>query len=106
MMRHYRHSDLGACRRTPAPTGRSIHVSAIHLRDHRHRRGSLSFRLQQGEGKGFYSIIAVPIMSVMMIVASRTEVIGEHRIRGSLRLLGWLSTAVMTAAAGALLLTF
>jgi len=33
-------------------------------------------------------------------------VMGEHRIRGSLRLLGWLSTAVMTAAASALLLTF
>ncbi len=100
-------------------------------------RGSLSFRLEHGEGKGFYSIvalatlggvalsfsptsalaelfwaavlngiIAVPIMLVMMIVASRTEVMGEHRIRGSLRLLGWLSTAVMTAAASALLLTF
>lgn len=100
-------------------------------------RGSLSFRLERGEGRGFYGIIAlatlggvalsftpssavaelfwaavlngliaVPIMVVMMLVASRQDLMGSYRISGSLRALGWLSTALMTAAAGALLLSF
>ena len=100
-------------------------------------RGSLAFRLERGEGRGFYAIIAlatlggvalsftpssavaelfwaavlngliaVPIMMVMMWVASREQVMGAYCIRGSLRLLGWLSTALMTAAAAGLLLSF
>ena len=100
-------------------------------------RGSLSFRLERGEGRGFYAIIAlatlggvalsftpssavaelfwaavlngliaVPIMIVMMWVASREEVMGAYRIRGGLRLLGWLSTILMTAAAAGLLRSF
>jgi len=91
--------------------------------------GSLSARLEQGEGKGFYSIIAlstlggvalslspsdaveelfwaavlngviaVPIMIVMMLLAGRQDIMGEHTVSGRLRLLGWLSTAVMAAA--------
>lgn len=35
-----------------------------------------------------------------MLVASRRDVMGEHRVTGSLR---WLSTALMAAAAAALL---
>jgi Mn2+/Fe2+ NRAMP family transporter len=97
-------------------------------------RGSLSFHLERGEGRGFYGLIAlatlggvalsftptsavtelfwaavlngliaVPIMVVMMLVASRRDVMGEHRVTGSLRWLGWLSTALMAAAAAALL---
>jgi len=38
-----------------------------------------------------------------MLVASRRDVMGEHRVTGSLRWLGWLSTALMAAAAAALL---
>lgn len=91
--------------------------------------GSLSSRLEQGEGKGFYSIIAlstlggvalsfsswgavqelfwsavlngviaVPIMVVMMLLAGRRDIMGAHTVNGHLRLLGWLSTAVMAAA--------
>jgi NRAMP (natural resistance-associated macrophage protein)-like metal ion transporter len=91
--------------------------------------GSLSSRLEHGEGKGFYSIIAlstlggvalsltpsdavqelfwaavlngviaVPIMVVMMLLAGRTDIMGEHTVNGRLRMLGWLSTAVMAAA--------
>jgi Mn2+/Fe2+ NRAMP family transporter len=91
--------------------------------------GSLSARLEHGEGKGFYSIIAlatlggvalslwptdaveelfwsavlngiiaVPIMVVMMLLAGRRDIMGDHTVNGRLRLLGWLSTAVMAAA--------
>jgi NRAMP (natural resistance-associated macrophage protein)-like metal ion transporter len=91
--------------------------------------GSLSSRLEQGEGKGFYSIIAlstlggvalsltpsdaveelfwsavlngviaVPIMIVMMLLAGRRDIMGDHTVNGRLRALGWLSTAVMAAA--------
>ncbi len=90
--------------------------------------GSLSSRLDQGEGRGFYGIvalatlggvalslsptdavkelfwaavlngvIAVPIMIVMMLLAGRRDIMGEHIVNGRLRWLGWLSTAVMGA---------
>jgi Mn2+/Fe2+ NRAMP family transporter len=88
--------------------------------------GSLSSRLDQGEGRGFYGVIAaatvggvvlcftpmdpvkelfwsavlngviaVPIMVVMMLLASSTRTMGEHVIGKRLRWLGWLATAVM-----------
>ena len=40
-------------------------------------------------------IIAVPIMAVMMILASREDVMGDFVIRPRLRRLGWVATAVM-----------
>ena len=40
-------------------------------------------------------VIAVPIMSVMMIIAARPHTMGEHVISGTLKWLGWVSTAVM-----------
>jgi NRAMP (natural resistance-associated macrophage protein)-like metal ion transporter len=40
-------------------------------------------------------VIAVPIMSVMMIIAARPQTMGEHVISGTLKWLGWVSTAVM-----------
>ena len=89
-------------------------------------RGSLDLRLDKGEGRGFYSVlaaataggvalcftsidpvralfwsavingvIAVPIMTVMMIIAARPQTMGEHVIGGKLKWLGWGSTAVM-----------
>lgn len=89
-------------------------------------RGSLSLRLDKGEGRGFYGVvvaatlggvalsftptdpvkelfwaavingvIAVPIMAVMMLLATRSETMGEHVIGSRLRWLGWLATAVM-----------
>ncbi len=38
-----------------------------------------------------------------MLVASRHDVMDEHRVTGSLRWLGWLSAALRGAAAAALL---
>jgi len=97
-------------------------------------RGSLSFRVERGEGRGFYAIIAlatlggvilsftpadpvdelfwaavlngvisVPIMVVMMLLAARKDVMGDYAVGGMLRLLGWLSTAVMMITVAALL---
>ncbi len=90
-------------------------------------QGSLSLRLEQGQGRPFYAVIAaatlgglmlcftpmdpvrelfwvavvngviaVPIMAVMMTVASRREVMGDHVIGPRLRVLGWLATGLMT----------
>jgi len=91
--------------------------------------GSLSLRLEQGEGRGFYGVvaaamvggvvlcftpmdpvrelfwsavlngvIAVPIMAVMMILATRPGIMGPHVIGKRLRTLGWLATLAMGAA--------
>jgi NRAMP (natural resistance-associated macrophage protein)-like metal ion transporter len=98
--------------------------------------GSLSLRLDQGEGRGFYGVIAVatvggvllcftpldpvkelfwsavlngviavPIMAVMMLLASRKSTMGNHVIGRQLRWLGWAATAVMAAVVAAMFFT-
>lgn len=98
--------------------------------------GSLSARLDKGEGRGFYGVvaaatiggvilcftpvdpvrelfwsavlngvIAVPIMVVMMLLASRTETMGPHVISLRLRWLGWTATAAMTMTVVAMIAT-
>jgi NRAMP (natural resistance-associated macrophage protein)-like metal ion transporter len=98
--------------------------------------GSLSLRLDRGEGRGFYSVIAaatvggvvlcftpsdpvkelfwsavlngviaVPIMAVMMLLASRPSVMGANAIGRRLRWLGWIATAAMALTVGAMLAT-
>jgi NRAMP (natural resistance-associated macrophage protein)-like metal ion transporter len=98
--------------------------------------GSLSLRLEKGEGRGFYAVVAaamvggialgftpmsavqelfwsavlngvvaVPIMGVMMLLASRPGVMAGHPIGPRLRRLGWTATAVMAAAVAALVVT-
>ena len=99
-------------------------------------RGSLSLRLEQGQGRGFYGVIAVatiggvllcfspvdpvkelfwsavingviavPIMSVMMLLASSRTTMGDHAISARLRRVGWLTTALMAAMVLAMALT-
>jgi NRAMP (natural resistance-associated macrophage protein)-like metal ion transporter len=99
-------------------------------------RGSLSLRLDRGEGRGFYGVIAaatiggvilcftptdpvkelfwsavingviaVPIMAVMMLLATRRATMGTHVIGPRLRRLGWAATAVMAATVVALFAT-
>jgi Mn2+/Fe2+ NRAMP family transporter len=43
-------------------------------------------------------VIAVPIMVVMMLTATKAEVMGAFVVRGPLLIWGWLSTAVMAVA--------
>lgn len=47
-------------------------------------------------------VIAVPIMGVMMVLASRTATMGEHVIGPRLRAWGWLATLAMGLTVGAL----
>lgn len=47
-------------------------------------------------------VIAVPIMAVMMLLASRREVMGEHVIGPRLRLLGWAAVVLMALTVGAM----
>lgn len=98
--------------------------------------GSLSLRLDKGEGRGFYGVvaaatlggvfmcflptdpvkelfwsavingvIAVPIMGVMMLLASRSDAMGRHVIGHRLRWLGWLATMLMGGTVVAMLAT-
>lgn len=43
-------------------------------------------------------IVSVPVMAVMMLVSARQSIMGVFTINGSLRWLGWLTTALMTAS--------
>jgi NRAMP (natural resistance-associated macrophage protein)-like metal ion transporter len=50
-------------------------------------------------------VISVPIMVVIMLMAGRTEVMGQFTISKKLALLGWLATAMMGIAVVAMLAT-
>ena len=50
-------------------------------------------------------IIAVPIMAVMMLLASRQDIMGDFVIRPRLRGLGWAATAVMAITVVAMIST-
>ncbi|APW39690.1 iron transporter [Rhodoferax koreense] len=98
--------------------------------------GSLDARLDRGEGRGFYGVIAaatvggvilcftpvdpvkelfwsavlngviaVPIMVVMMLLASRSSTMGANVIGPGLRWLGWLATGAMAATVAAMLVS-
>jgi Mn2+/Fe2+ NRAMP family transporter len=43
-------------------------------------------------------VIAVPVMVIMMAVASSRKIMGDLKISGWLRVLGWLCTGVMAVA--------
>ena len=99
-------------------------------------QGTLSSRLDRGEGRGFYGVIAaatvggvilcftptdpvkelfwsavingviaVPIMIVMMLLASRADTMGVHVIGSRLRWLGWAATTAMAITVAAMLVT-
>ena len=98
--------------------------------------GSLSLRLEEGQGRGFYGVvalstlggvalcfsptdpvkelfwsavlngvIAVPIMAVMMLLATQRKTMGDHVIGTPLKWLGWTATAVMAAVVVAMFAT-
>lgn len=51
-------------------------------------------------------IVAVPIMALMMHMSSRRAVMGSFKLHPGLKVVGWLATLVMTAAAVGLLATW
>ena len=98
--------------------------------------GSLSLRLEEGQGRGFYGVvalatlggvalcfspvdpvkelfwsavlngvIAVPIMAVMMLLATQRKTMGDHVIGAKLKWLGWTATGVMAAVVVAMFAT-
>jgi Mn2+/Fe2+ NRAMP family transporter len=50
-------------------------------------------------------VIAVPIMIVMMLMATRVEVMGPFVIKRRLKFLGWLATAAMALVVVTMLAT-
>ncbi len=50
-------------------------------------------------------VIAVPVMAVMMLMASRPEIMGRFVASRRLKLLGWVSTGVMALAVGTMFAT-
>lgn len=50
-------------------------------------------------------IIAVPMMFVMMFMASSTRIMGVHTIPRPLKILGWISTLVMAAVVAGMFIT-
>ncbi|MBB2200887.1 NRAMP family divalent metal transporter [Gluconacetobacter tumulisoli] len=50
-------------------------------------------------------VTSVPVMIVMMLLASRRDIMGPFAIRGILRVLGWLATGVMAAIVVAMFVT-
>lgn len=51
-------------------------------------------------------VIAVPIMAVLMVLASRAATMGANIIGRRLQILGWIATLVMGGTVGALLVSF
>ena len=51
-------------------------------------------------------VVAAPVMVLMMLLSSNKAVMGDFRLPASLRVVGWLATAVMAAAAIGLFATW
>ena len=49
-------------------------------------------------------IVSVPIMAILMLLATNRAVMGNFVAKGRLKLLGWLATAVMAAAVAAMII--
>jgi len=50
-------------------------------------------------------VVAVPVMALMMLMTARRDIMAGNTVRGPLRWVGWLSTAVMAAAVAAMVAT-
>ena len=51
-------------------------------------------------------VIAVPIMTVMMLMAVRQDIMGQFAITRRLTVLGWLATAIMAMVVAAMAMTW
>ena len=50
-------------------------------------------------------IVSVPVMATLMHMTSNPKVMGSFPVHGALRVMGWISTAVMATAAIAMVIT-
>jgi Mn2+/Fe2+ NRAMP family transporter len=50
-------------------------------------------------------VVAVPVMVTLMHMTANRKIMGDFPVQGGLRLVGWLSTAVMAVAAAAMAIT-
>jgi NRAMP (natural resistance-associated macrophage protein)-like metal ion transporter len=50
-------------------------------------------------------IVAVPVMAIMMAMTTHEKIMGEFVVRGLLRAVGWIATAVMAAAVAGMAIT-
>ncbi|WP_319945973.1 divalent metal cation transporter [Mesorhizobium sp. AR07] len=44
-------------------------------------------------------VVAVPVMAVMMLMTARPDIMGKSTVPLAMRIIGWIATAVMAAAA-------
>jgi len=51
-------------------------------------------------------VVAVPVMSVMMVMTAQRKIMGKFLVVGGLRWLGWASTAAMAACVGGMIATW
>jgi len=51
-------------------------------------------------------VVAIPVMTVMMLMTARSNIMGQFTIRGWLRSLGWLSTLAMALCVGGMLVSW
>jgi Mn2+/Fe2+ NRAMP family transporter len=51
-------------------------------------------------------VVAVPVMVMLMLMASNKKIMGKFAIKPVLKFMGWLSTAVMAAVAIAMFVTW
>jgi NRAMP (natural resistance-associated macrophage protein)-like metal ion transporter len=50
-------------------------------------------------------VVAVPVMIIMMLMTENPRIMGKYPVHDGLRMVGWMSTAVMAVAAGAMAVT-
>jgi Mn2+/Fe2+ NRAMP family transporter len=50
-------------------------------------------------------LVVVPVMIMMMLMTSNKKIMGKFIITGSLRIVGWIATAVIAVAAAAMAIT-
>ena len=50
-------------------------------------------------------VVAVPVMTIMMLLTARQDIMGRFVVRGWLQALGWAATAIMAVAVIAMLIT-
>jgi NRAMP (natural resistance-associated macrophage protein)-like metal ion transporter len=50
-------------------------------------------------------VVAVPVMAVMMLMASQSRVMGDHTIPAALRIVGWIAVTIMALSVAAMAAT-